>query len=139
MRHAARFPLAALVAALFALLPLASRPARAQDVATAVRFEIAETGDSTFSFFVGGNRWVQRGQRGMTVDPRRRDVLVARFVVLRVASGRATALVTGATSPVSDQHIALLDRPTQPWYRRSEFWWGAILGAAVGLGAGAAF
>ncbi|HEX5438537.1 MAG TPA: hypothetical protein VFW98_15395 [Gemmatimonadaceae bacterium] len=110
---------------------LAPTVARAQD--NAVRFEITAVGDSTFSFAVGRHDWVQVGERGIAVDPRRRDALVARFVVMHVDHGRATALVTGQTTPVVVAHVALLERPRTPWYRRGVFWLGALIGAVVGV------
>ena len=108
--------------------------ARAQESAT--RFEITAVGDTTFSFRVGQEfGWVRRGQRGIAVDPRRRDVLIARFRVLRVAEGQATALITGQTTTVEVTHVALLTRPHTPWYRQPTFWAGLVLGGAIGIAA----
>jgi hypothetical protein len=112
-----------------------SRPLAAQE--GAVRFEITNVSDSTFTFPVGRNRWVSKRQRGIAVDPRRRDVLVARFRVLRVESGTATALITGETTRLEADDVALLERPRPRFYQRAEFWMGAAIGAAVGLGLGA--
>ncbi|HEU4640950.1 MAG TPA: hypothetical protein VFS44_00755 [Gemmatimonadaceae bacterium] len=124
-------PVLSIVAAL--LLALAgARPARAQE--SAYRFEIAKVGDSTFTFTcpAATHGWVKPGMVGIAVDPERRDALVARFRILRVRDGNATALVTGATTRVSDRHVALLERPAPPFYRRGSFWLGTVLGAAVG-------
>jgi hypothetical protein len=96
------------------------------------RFEIEVTSDSTFAFAAGGNGWVKRGMRGIAVDPRRRDALVARFEVLSVERGRASALVTGQTTRLEQEHVALLQRPGVPWYKRSAFWAGTVLGAVIG-------
>lgn len=104
--------------------------ARAQE--SAYRFEITAVGDSTFDFHVGSASWVHRGMRGVAVDPRRRDVLVARFTVLDVSGGEATALVTGQTTRVDPAHVALLTRPTPPWWRRGTFWAGLFTGGVIG-------
>ncbi|MBA3558537.1 MAG: hypothetical protein H0W30_08065, partial [Gemmatimonadaceae bacterium] len=72
----------------------------------AARFQVAGVGDSTFTFLLGKMRWVREGQRGLAVDPRRNDGLVARFRVLRVTEGEATALVTGKTMELSREHVA---------------------------------
>lgn len=123
-----RFPLAVVAALLLVLLP--AHAARAQE--SAYRFEIATVGDSTFTFDAGRHGWVKPGLAGIAVDPERRDVLVARFRILRVTDGRATALVTGATTNVTERHVALLNRPATPFYRRGTFWLGTVLGAAAG-------
>lgn len=120
--------------AAFLLLACVSSSALAQE--TAVRFEISGVGDSTFSFALGQHVWVERGQRGIVVDPRRRDALVARFRVTRVESGLATAVVTGQTSPLSTQHAALLERPRPPFYRQPSFWVGLVVGGAIGFFSG---
>jgi hypothetical protein len=96
------------------------------------RFEIEVTSDSTFAFVAGSQRWVKRGMRGIAVDPRRRDALVARFEVLSVEQGRASALVTGQTARLEQDYVALLQRPGMPWYKRSAFWAGTVLGAVLG-------
>ena len=98
------------LALLFVLaLGLGALAPRAGAQERAVRFEITEAQDTVFSFAVGRYPWVAPGQRGIVVDPRRRDVLVARFRVLRVQDGVATALVTGQTTTLSTSHAALLD------------------------------
>lgn len=100
---------------------------------SAYRFEIASVGDSTFSFSISSsNRWVRRGLRGIAVDPRRRDALVARFEVMRVGRGEAVALITGQTTRLTTDHAVLLERPRPPWYRQRSFWIGTVLGAAIG-------
>lgn len=115
----------------------APRAARAQD--TAVRFEIQSVGDSTFTFAASQAAWVARGQKGIAVDPRRRDGLVARFVVLRVDGGVANALILGQSQKVTTDHVALLRPPRMHWYASKRFWTGALGGLAVGFAAGKAF
>ena len=110
----------------------AARQAYAQ--ASATRFEIVEVGDTTFTLRLGGQGdWVRGGQRGIVVDPRRRDVLIARFRVTRVRGDVATALITGQTTVVDPEHVALLTRPERPWYRQPTFWVGLLLGGAIGV------
>ena len=113
------------------LVSLTPRSAGSQE--TAVRFEVSGVADSTFSFQVGRHPWVARGQRGILVDPRQRDVLVGRFRVLAVQGGLATALITGQTTAITNQFVALLTRPRTPWYRDPHFWVGAAAGGALGL------
>ena len=115
----------------------APRTARAQD--TAVRFEIRTVGDSTFTFAAPQAPWVARGQKGIAVDPRRRDGLVARFVVLGVDDGVANALILGQSQKVTTDHVVLLRPPRLHWYASKRFWAGALGGLAVGFAAGKAF
>ena len=105
--------------------------ARAQE--GAYRFSIARAGDSTFTFPVARNDWVKKGMRGIAVDPTRRDALVARFRVTRVDRDSAVALITGQTTRVTSDFVALLERPSRPWYLRASFWIGGVLGAIVGV------
>lgn len=116
---------------------LAPAALRAQD--TAVRFEIRSVGDSTFTFAAAQAPWVARGQKGIAVDPRRRDGLVARFVVLGVDDGVANALILGQSQKVTTDHVVLLRPPREHWYASKRFWSGALGGLAVGLVAGKAF
>ena len=108
-------------------------PRRVEGQESAVRFEITGVADSTFAFQVGRHPWVGRGQRGIIVDPRQRDVLVGRFRIIRVQGGLATALITGQTTPITSQYVALLIPPRTPWYRDSRFWSGGIAGVVIGL------
>lgn len=105
----------------------------AEPQASAVRFVVSEVGDSTLSFPLGRYVWVEKGMRGIAVDPRQRDVLVARFEVISVTPSTATALVTGQTMRVTTDHVVLIDRPPIPFYRRRTFWAGTILGIATGV------
>lgn len=107
-------------------------PAVASAQATAVRFPIDRVGDSTFTFPVEGRSWVGRGRSGIAVDPHRRDALVARFRVVTVDRGIATALITGATTPLTADDMALLDQPRAAFFKQKTFWFGALAGAALG-------
>jgi fructose-specific phosphotransferase system IIC component len=126
-----------LLALALALGHAAPRSARAQD--NAVRFEIRTVGDSTFTFAAPQAPWVARGQKGIAVDPRRRDGLVARFVVLDVDGGVANALILGQSQKVTTDHVVLLRPPRMHWYASKRFWAGALGGLAVGFAAGKAF
>ena len=131
------------VACLTMLLSLAAaRPAAAQVAqdARTVRFGITSIADSTFTFAVGDNPWVVKGLRGLAVDPRRNDVLVARFVVTDVARGEATALITGETTRLALQHSILLQAPPERHpHRTAPIAIAAVLGLLVGFVAGRAF
>ncbi len=125
---------------LFALALLASLTSGASDAraqGAAARFEITVVGDSTFSFPLGNRRWVRAGQRGIVVDPRRGDELVARCRIVTVQRDSATALVTGQTTGLDVGHVVLLELPNRPWYRARSFWLGTISGAVLGAVIGA--
>ena len=124
-----RAPLFAL--ALVALLAVAPAAAPAQE--TAVRFPVTQVGDTTFGFRVGEHVWVRPGLRGIVVDPRQQDILVARFRITGVSSGQATAVITGQTTSVSTSHSVLLEIPKTPWYRERTFWLGTVVGAVIGF------
>jgi hypothetical protein len=100
-----------------------------------IRFEITQVGDSTFRFPRGNAAWVKSGATGIAVDPRRRDVLVARFRVVRVDSGLVTALVTGQTTRVATEHVAVMAEPPKPWYRSITFYGGLVVGFVAGIAA----
>lgn len=97
-----------------------------------VRFEITQVGDTTFRFPRGNAAWVRAGITGIAVDPRRRDALVARFRVVRIDTGLVTALVTGQTTRLATEHIAVLAEPPKPWYRGITFWAGTVFGVVIG-------
>lgn len=120
-----------LVALLALILWMVAVP-RAHAQESAVRFEITGVADSTFSFAVGAHDWLRAGQRGIVVDPRRRDALVARFRIQRVQGGLATAVVTGQTTALSREHAALVDRPAPAFFRQPVFWIGLVLGGVAG-------
>ncbi|GAC1480639.1 MAG: hypothetical protein NVS1B4_25860 [Gemmatimonadaceae bacterium] len=99
---------------------------------TAARLEITGVGDSTFTIQARRHPWVQRGTTGFVIDPKRHESLVARFSVLAVDGGIATAVITGMTTDVKPEHIALIEIPRDPWYRQSTFWGGLALGGLIG-------
>jgi hypothetical protein len=117
-------------AALAAGAAAGPRLAHAQE--SAVRFEITQVGDSTFTFPVGSHLWVRRGIKGIVVDPKRRDILVARFRVVGVHGGEATGLVTGQTTRITEDNVALLDEPRTPFYQRGTLYAGFLAGLLVG-------
>ena len=124
---------------LVALMPLVLFAARAEaQQRPPARFFIHTVGDTTFSFSVPSDPWVKPGMEGLAIDPARRDSLVARFRVAKVDWGEAMAVVTGQTTALTTQHVALLRMPEPPWYRRKQFWVGLALGAGLGAGAVAA-
>lgn len=111
-------------------LALGSRAAEAQF--RGVRFEITQVSDTTFRFPRGNAGWVRVGATGIAVDPRRRDVLVARFRVTRLDSGLVTAVITGQTTRVATEHIAVLAEPPKPWWKGITFWAGTVFGVVIG-------
>lgn len=124
-----------LVTASVAVTVAATR-AQAQDLSQ--RFSISDVQDTTFSFAVGKTRWVKPKQRGVAVDARERDALVARFRVVSVKGGLAMAVITGQTMPVVASHTVIMERPPSRWYRNPTFWAGTAVGA-VSAGLAAAF
>jgi hypothetical protein len=123
--------LAAALAIVLAALA-APRASGAQVLERTVRLAITEVSDTTFAFDAANLRWVKPGEIGMAVDPRRRDALVARFTILGVERGKATALVTGQTTQLTLDHVVVLEIPIRPWYRSSLFWSGTVLGVLAG-------
>lgn len=105
----------------------------AQAQAGAYRFVIDSVADSTITFSTAGERWVKAGLHGIAVDPRQHDALVARFTILDARDGRATALITGQTTQLSNEHVALVERPGTPFFKRAGFWIGLVLGTAGGI------
>jgi hypothetical protein len=96
------------------------------------RCPISSVGDTTLAFKTGSAKWIKSGQTGSAVDPRRRDALVARFRIVSVSAGDVTAVITGQTTAVSTDHVALLAEPPRSWVRSKPFWLGLVLGAALG-------
>ena len=128
-------------ATVLVIAALACAPGEGSAQETAVRFEIASAGDSTFTLVVGRHPWVRPGLYGIVVDPRQRDILIARFQIMAADSANAMALITGMTTRVSTEHVALLDRPpppVPPWHKRRSFWLGVLFGVAAGFGLGVA-
>ncbi|MEO7966171.1 MAG: hypothetical protein ABIT38_19895 [Gemmatimonadaceae bacterium] len=120
-------------ATVFAAALLASgtaTPAAAQ--LRGVRFEVTAVSDTTVTFRAGTTRWVKDGDRGIAVDPRRHDALVARLRVVHLDKGSAIAIVTGQTTALSTEHIVVMEEPTHPWFRSRSFWSGLLAGAALG-------
>ena len=111
-------------------LVLGPRPAAGQF--RGVRFEITQVGDTTFRFPRGTAGWVKAGTTGIAVDPRRRDALVARFRVGSIDSGLVTAIITGQTTRVATEHIAVLAEPPKPWWKGITFWAGTVFGVVIG-------
>jgi hypothetical protein len=121
------------------LAGLAGAPAVLGAQETSARFEIASAGDSTFTLVIGRHPWVRPGLYGIVVDPRQRDILIARFQIIAADSANAMGLVTGMTTRVTTEHVALIDPPPPPelpWHRRRSFWIGVIVGVAAGFGIG---
>lgn len=112
-----------------------SLPAKAQ--VGGVRFEITQVGDTTIAFPRGRARWVKPGMVGIAVDPTRRDALVAQFRVVAVTSGIASAVVTGTTTRIETEHIAILQQPPRSWFRSPLFWVSLVVGFALGTMTGA--
>ena len=102
------------------------------------RFEITSVGDTTFTFAVRDEGWVKPGLSGTAVDPRQRDALIARFAIVRVRDGVATAVITGATTQVTRDHVAQLNEPPRRWWKSGGTWAGLLLGLVAGVAVGAA-
>lgn len=124
------------VAAAIAFIGASGGAASAQ--VPVARFEVELVTDSTLAFRVGGYRWIKAGLRGVAVDPKRRDQMVARFQVLSVEAGIANAVITGQTTDVSVEHVATLSVPRASWYRRGAFWLGLVVGGLLGAVGGLA-
>jgi hypothetical protein len=119
--------------ALSAILALAATapPARAQQ--GAFRFDITAVGDSTVNFRTADVSWLTPGMKGIAVDPARHDVLIARLEVIRVSGSLATAVVTGQTSRVTTDYVALIEPPQKKWYQQPAVWIGTAAGLALGI------
>jgi hypothetical protein len=124
-------------AALASVLLVAAVSVTGHAQSRAVRFAMAVVGDSTIEFRTGTARWVRPGQLGVAVDPMRRDALVARFRVQAVREGSATAVITGQTTALTMDHVAVLDEPRRSAYRTPAFWIGVVIGGALGFIGGA--
>ena len=124
---------------LLALLLSAALAAPAQAQLRTARFYVDSVTDSTLVFRLGKVDWLKPGTAGIAVDPTRRDALVARFRVISVGEERAVALVTGQTTFVTLDHVALVDEPKRRFWRDSTFWVGTLLGGVVGAVSALAF
>jgi hypothetical protein len=96
------------------------------------RFDITSVDDTTFTFAAAGVEWLKRSQEGLVVDPTHGDELIAKFRVLRVHNGTATAVVTGQTARLAGSYVALLSEPHHPFYTRPWFWIAVAVGGAIG-------
>lgn len=130
---------AAVAVAVAAVLLVAATPGVAHAQRETARFFVDSVGDSTFVFRVGGAAWLRDGSAGIAVDPGRRDARVARFRVLSVRDGRATALITGQTTFVTTEHVALVEVPRRRFWRDTRFWAGTLIGGVFGVALGTAF
>lgn len=97
------------------------------------RFEIVHVGDSTVSLLAPRVGWVRPGAYGIAVDPRQRDVLVARLRVLTRSADTAVALVTGQTTRLTTDYVAIFRRPGTPALRQRVFWGGVAAGLLAGV------
>ena len=98
------------------------------------RFAIVEVTDSTVTFLAPRERWLRVGAYGIAVDPRQRDALVGRLRVLRRAGDSSVALVTGQTTRMSTDYVAIFRRPSTPVLRQRTFWGGLAAGLVAGAG-----
>ena len=105
---------------------------KAEAQSRGIRFEITQVTDTTLRFPRGRATWIKPKMTGIAVDPRRRDILVARFEVLRIDSGLVTAAINGMTTRVATEHIAVMSEPPKPWYKTRTFWGGTVFGFVLG-------
>lgn len=117
---------------LFGLLLVGVLAAPASAQTRTARFFVDSVTDSTIVFRLGPVDWLKAGASGIAVDPRQRDALIARFRVVSVGEQRATALITGQTTFVTLDHVALIDEPKRRFWRESSFWVGTLLGGVMG-------
>ena len=115
-------------------LALAALPAAAANAQQgAFRFDITSVGDSTISFRISDASWVTAGMKGIAVDPAHHDALIARIQVIRVTGTLATAVVTGQTSRVNTDYVALIEAPKKKWYQNPATWIAGAVGIALGV------
>ena len=126
-----------LLLAVLALLASFTAPVRAQ--VTGTRFDILQVTDTTISFRKGAAAWIRPGLVGIVVDPRQKDALVARIRILDVARDTVAALITGQTTRLGTQHVAILDEPRPRFPRTLVFWSGLVIGFLAGAMAGKHF
>jgi hypothetical protein len=46
-----------------------------------------------------------------------------------------TAVITGQTTRVATEHIAVMSEPPKPWYRTITFYAGVVIGFIAGIAA----
>jgi hypothetical protein len=119
-----------LLVVVLALLASWTAPVRAQ--VTGTRFDIMQVTDTTISFRKGAAAWIRPGLVGIVVDPRQKDALVARIRILDVERDTVAALITGQTTRLGTQHVAILDEPRPRFPRTLVFWSGLVIGFLVG-------
>ena len=123
-------------AALAAAAPLAAAAERQRDPTDGERrFVIVAVTDSTVSLLTPRARWMRPGTYGIAVDPRSRDVLVGRLRVLSRQADTAVAMVTGQTTRLTVDHVAIFRRPLTPALQQRLFWGGVLAGVAAAVGA----
>lgn len=98
----------------------------------ASRFEIDVVDDSTARFKVWEADWIRPGLVAHVVDPMQRDALVANVRVISVSNGTAVALVTSQVTRMRAEYIVLVTPPPISWWGHKRFWFGAVLGTAIG-------
>lgn len=99
------------------------------------RFAIVSVGDSTVNLLTPREGWMRPGTYGIAVDPRQRDVLVARLRVLTRSADTSVALVTGQTTRMTTDFVAIFRRPNTPALRQRVFWGGLVTGLVAGASA----
>jgi hypothetical protein len=93
----------------FSLLTLSAAAAPGQVRGT--RFEIMAVGDST--------------------------ALVSQFRIIQIDTGVATGLITGQTTRLTTDHVAILDEPQKRFFKTLGFWGGVVVGFVLGALTGA--
>jgi hypothetical protein len=121
-----------LLIAVFAAVPASFLPAQVRGT----RFAISQVQDTTLSFPIGTAKWVHIGLNGIAINPRDRDVLVARFRIVDIDQGVATGLITGMTTRLSTDHVVVLEEPTKRFFKTLGFWGGVVIGFVLGAVAG---
>lgn len=114
--------------------PDTARPRRGGSSIGDTRFLILAVDDSTVTMLAPRDRWLRPGTYGIAVDPGRRDALVARLYVQTRNADTTVALVTGQTTRMSTDYVAIFRRPGTPVLKQGSFWGGLATGVAVGAG-----
>ena len=103
----------------------------------ASRFDITSVTDSSVLFQAHEVDWLRAGMIAYVVDPLRRDALLAKVRVSEVHAAMVTGIITSQVTRVTTDHVLLLSAPPTAWWKSPQFWWGALVGGAVGGGIGA--